>query len=245
MNKQKSYGSKLKNISDPNLAKSHGAGVIVELVQPAKDNKWGRFYFKHYSRYPLIFSDSRKYYNKTLKLLAECRRIPVDNTNNRHIPDKLREKLDIASLKFLVLNKIGLEYLTQEMLPIIHKIKNHKEEIFVLPNEEETTRPKLNAILTALKIKETAPNILVTLLDRRDVVEHPTQNRLYNALPTEWKNNHLSWVLSGEIDGALDHIVPFINLITAAFDKYIADNQIPGSLTGVQRGIRSLEQYKK
>ena len=58
-------------------------------------------------------------------------------------------------------------------------------------------------------------------------------------------NVHLSWVLSGEIVGSFDKIVKFVNPIYKSFEKYINNNQIPGTLTGLKRGLRSNGPIKK
>jgi hypothetical protein len=89
------------------------------------------------------------------------------------------------------------------------------------------------------------PTSLFDLFTRRDIVEHPTSERLYNATENGWKNNHLAWVLSGEIEGKNDEIVEFVNRITETFDQYLKDNPIPGKLEGVQRGVKSVDPFKK
>lgn len=239
-------GKKLKNISDPKLAHSHPAGVKVYFAQPAVDKRWGRFYFYHYPRNYHLFVAGQKAYKKTFKLLEGCRKLPVNpKTNDRTVPEKLRDLLEIASMTYFVLTKMGFEYLTTEYLLAVKQIKDHKHEPFIMPADDDELLEKIKALVSGLGITQPIPQAVMTVLERRDIIEHPTQNRLYNGSETGWKNNHLAWVLSGEIEGLPDQVVPFVNIVVKTAEKYKEDNPIPGILTGLTRGLKSGEPCKK
>jgi hypothetical protein len=104
---------------------------------------------------------------------------------------------------------------------------------------------RIRALVNKLGITDPIPSSLFLLFDRRDIVEYPTSERIYNSTPTGWKNNHLAWVLSGDIESALDEIIPFINKIFGTYVKYKDDSAAPGYLTGVKRGMKAKDPFKK
>ncbi len=245
MSKYRAVGSKLKNESDPSLAKEHKAGAVVELVQPAKDDRWGRYYFNHYQRYWNILNESRRHYNRALIYLKKCRQLPVDTkTQNRHVPEELRDKLEMHSMKYLVLLKMGYEYMTLEMLPSIDHIQEAKQGIAKTDWDKVDLLKRISSLKSKLSISKDVPDCLFPLFDRRDIVEHPNQERLYNATANGWKNNHLAWVLSGDMEGTMEKIVDFTSEIIKVFDEYVKNNPIPGTLEGVVRGLKASESYK-
>jgi len=103
---------------------------------------------------------------------------------------------------------------------------------------------KLKSMSNALNIQKPIPIELTRVLERRDIVEHPKNENLYDCSEQGWKNVNLSWVLSGEFDGIADPIVEFVNEFIQSIEKYIKDNPIPGSLTGIKRGIKAGESFK-
>lgn len=237
---------KLKNVSDPKLARFHNKGSSFELVQSSLDKKWGRYYFNHYNRYLLYFERAGLEYNETMKTLSVCRKIKVDTkTSIRHIEDKMRDDLELHSALFLILIKLGFEYMTNEILPTVNRIMNRLDNTPIVEWEQLDINDRLNSLTKMLNSKTSVPLELYNLFDRRDIVEHPTQDRLYNMQDNNWKNNHLAWVLSGEIEDVFDSIVNFVNEQTILFEKYVIDNPMPGKLLGVQRGIKAGEQFKK
>ncbi len=245
MKKQTIKGSKLRNISDPALAKPHAKGANIALVQPSKDNVWGKYYFVQYHRHSMLLSKSANFYNDVLDLLNKARALPVGNDNTRLLDDQLRDDLEFASMQFLIFTKLAFEYMTTEMLTMINNIHIHKGGKVEVPWENFTIYERLSILLKNLSLKLPVPDCLQKILTNRDLVEHPSKERLYSPSEDEWKNVHLAWVLSGEIDGCLDKLVNFVNQILVAFDNYVKANQIPGQLTGVQRGLKSLDNFKK
>lgn len=75
MREKEVKGKALKNAYDKTLAKPHKKGAVVEVVQTAKDNKWGRYYLTKYFRYPYILNKSDDYLCETLSLLDKCRQL--------------------------------------------------------------------------------------------------------------------------------------------------------------------------
>ena len=116
---------KLKNVSDSSLAHKHEKGAIVELVQPALDSKWGRFYFLQYRRSMVFFESAESDYLKLMGLLESCRELQADSSGVRLVSMKLRDGLERASADYLMHVKLGFEYLCEEILPIMNRIFSH------------------------------------------------------------------------------------------------------------------------
>lgn len=246
MKQYKFVGSKLKNTSDPSQANPHSAGTVVEFVQPSKDNVYGRYYFTHYRRHFFMLEKALKYFEKIKELIDQCRNTTVGKDNVRHIDDKIKEELEVESTEYVVLTKIGLEYMTIEMLSFINSaICKKGGRIDMVQWETFTLLERIKSLLLALKLQLQIPTELTTLLSRRDLVEHPKWSHLYNCDLVEWKSVHLAWILSGDIYNYDESIVPFINAIIIAFEKFEKENQIPGELTGLTRGLKSMDQTKK
>ena len=244
--KLKHSGRKLKNLSDPTLARSHEKGAICYFVLNSVDPKWGRYLYYQYKRHGLILKQSIKYYKKTINLLNQCRQLQVEEkTGFRKIPDDLRNELEINSMQFLILIKLGLEYLVADYRLYIKQIKEHRGESYTEPLDTDDLGSRLKNLKEAIGIKNEIPTQIYTILDRRNIVEHPTTNRLWGDPETEWKTVNLSWVLCGEIEEILNPIVLFVNEFIEKIETYIKENPIPGSLTGLTRGLKAGEQYKK
>jgi hypothetical protein len=244
--RMKSIGRKLKNLSDPSLAHSHKEGANVLFMLTSVDPKWGRYLYCQYRRYGLILNQSLKYYKKSIKLLNECRQLKVqEKTGFRNIPDNLRDNLEINTMQFLILTKLGLEYLFTEYESAIKQIKKHRKENYDPPLDTEDLGSRLKKIKDAIEVKSEIPRQVYTILDRRDIVEHPTTQRLWEGSETGWKTVNLSWVLCGEIDGIISPIVIFVNEFVKKVEAYIKDNPIPGTLNGLTRGLKAGEQFKK
>ena len=244
--KIKPRGRKLKNISDPTLAHSHKKGTTGNFVLTSVDLRWGRYLYYLYQRHGLILKQSLKYYKKTIKLLNQCRQLKIEEKSGfRIIPDDLRNKLEINSMQFLVLLKLGLEYLVAEYQPAIRQIKKYRRESYTDPLDKDVLGDRLKTLKDAIGIKSEIPTQIYTILDRRDIVEHPTTGSLQDGSETGWKTVNLSWVLCGEIEEIINPIVHFVNEFIEKVEAYKKDNPIPSTLTGLTRGLKAGEQYKK
>lgn len=237
-------GTPLRNISDPQIAKPHKKGDVFSLCQFAKDNIWGQYAFCYFPKFPLYFEQVKYYYNETIKVLEECRKVEVHPENKqRFLSYELVSSLENFSSYFLIFNKLAFEYLCEEFLFIINNVEmNHKRE--KLEMGELETFEKLKKIKKFLKSRKSPPPILLTLFKRRDIIVHPTRERLYNSDKNEWSNINTCWVLSGKIEINFLEIEKFIEELYNAFERYQKENAKPGKLN-VERGIKSLDQYKK
>jgi len=242
----KPKGRKLKNLSDPSLAKPHKKGSKLYFTLNSLDPIWGRYLYHLYHRHGLILRQCLRSYKRTIVLLNQCRSLKVDkNTGFRMIPDYLRNKLEIESMMLLILLKLGLEYLVVEYQPIIRSIKEYLGEEYPEPSDKEDLNNKLKILKDTIGIKAEIPIQIYTILERRHIVEHPTTERLQEGSDTGWKAVNLSWVLSGEVEGIVDPIVHFVNEFIKTIEAYIKANPVPGALTGLTRGAKAGEQYKK
>ena len=108
------------------------------------DPKWGRYMYYQYHRYGLFFNKALKYFEKTIKLLNQCRQLSIDEKRNlRIVPDDLRNKLEINSAQFLIFTKLGLEYLIAEYQLAIIQIKDHRGESYTPPLDTDNLQDKL------------------------------------------------------------------------------------------------------
>lgn len=239
-------GRKLKNLSDPTLIHPHESGAVVNFMLTSVDPKWGRYLYGQYRRYGLVLNQSLKFYKKTIKTLNECRSLEIEEkTNFRDVPDKLRDCLEINSIQFLILTKLGLEYLFVEYQLAIKQIKEFRKEEYTPPLDSDDLGTRLKSLKDAIGLEIPIPEDIYTILDRRDIVEHPTIDRLWNGSGTGWKTVNLSWALCGEIEGTAEKVVFFVNEFVKKIEDYIKNNPIPGTLTGLTRGLKAGEQYKK
>lgn len=239
-------GRKLKNVSDPTLAHSHPQGAKVNFALTSVDPKWGRYLYLQYRRNGFILREGARYYKLALKSLNKCRELPVEEKSGfRKVPDKLKRKLEIQVIQFLVLTKLGLEYLITEYELSIKQIKAKRNEDFLMPVNEEELAKRLETLAKAVGVIAKFPTEIHTIVNRRHIVEHPTTDRLWNGTDTGWKTVNLSWALSGELEGILDPLITYVNEFVEKVEKYIADNPIPGELKISHRGLKAGEQYKK
>lgn len=239
-------GRKLKNISDPTKAHSHAKGAVVHFMQTAVDAKWGRYLFNQYRRYGLILRKGVKHYDYALKTLKECRQLPVDEKSGfRTLPLNLRDRLEINTMQFLMLTKLGLEYLVTEYEFAVKQIKAHRKEEFSMPTHTNDFNQRLKALAEGIGITSKLPSQIYTIFDRRHIVVHPTNERLWDGSDTGWKTVNLSWALSGEMEGILEPIFKYVNKFVEKIEKYIEDNPIPGEIKISHRGLTAGEHYKK
>ena len=239
-------GRKLKNLSDPTLTHNHEKGAVVNFALTAVDPKWGRYLYLQYRRYGHILRKGARYYKLALKSLDKCRKLPVkDKSGFRNVPDELKIQFEIQTMQFLVLTKLGLEYLVTEYELAVKQIKSKRNEAFSMPKNEEDLAKRLKILAKAVGVSMELPQEVHTIINRRHIVEHPTTDRLWNGTDTGWKVVNLSWALSGEFEGMLDTIVLYVSEFVQKAEKYIADNPIPGELKISHRGLKAGEQYKK
>lgn len=237
-------GKALKNTYDSSLAKSHKKGTPVQVVQPAKDNKWGRYYFTRYFRFPAILNKADTHYETTISLLNKCRREPLGKDQVRFVPEKLKEELEIASMEFLMLFNLGFVYLAAELLDSIYAVKSNLEDRKKIEWEKLKLIPQINLLKKELDYKTDIPECLALLFSRRDIVEHPDPSRIYNSDKRSWKNVHLAWILSGEIETINGNIQTFTDGLIEAYEIFREAHKHSGTLN-IKRGLRSDDPYTK
>lgn len=149
----------------------------LPLFSLLKTTAGGRFHFTHYSRAYALLDIAGEHYARSIIYFQECRKVPFDGKLGlRQIPDKLRDKLDLHSMQYLMLLKTGLEYLTHEMLPTIDNIQ---EIIHGTPKtnwDVVDLNLRIRALVNKLGITDPIPSSLFLLFDRRDIVEHQCLN---------------------------------------------------------------------
>lgn len=240
-------GKRMKNDYDPKLAKPQSKGSSVSLVQSAIDNVWGRYYFPHYFRCGILFEEVETNYKDTMDLLNKCRQLEVRDDNSRLLPEELRNQLEIASTKFTVLLKIAFEYLTIELLGSINNIvSNENKNPITVPWQNLSLEDRIHSLKRALGYNAALPSVLNTLFQRRDIIEHPSSQRIYNNGPHTWKTVHLSWVLSGEIEGMWSDINSFVEGIGKNYEHFTESHKGKGNIKlNVKRGLKSNDPFKR
>lgn len=238
-------GRKLKNVSDPKQAHAHKAGTKIYFMQTAVDNRWGRYLFNQYYRYPLIFKKGLLHYKYALKALKKCRKLPIDKGNFRTLPLNLRDQLEINTMLFLMLTKLGFQYLVTEYEAPLKQIKKYRKEVFEIPPDTDDLTNRLRALAKGVGVTRGIPSKLHIICDRRDIVEHPTVDRLRNGTDIGWKTVNLSWSLSGEIENIMNEVINYVNEFVKKAEEYIKNNPVPGELKVSHRGLVAGEPYKK
>jgi hypothetical protein len=93
----------------------------------------------------------------------------------------------LQTIQFLTLTKLGLEYLVTEYELAIEQIKEKQNVVFDMPTDEEDLAKRLEALAKAVGVSMEFPQEIHTIINRRHIVEHPTNDRLWNGTDTGWK----------------------------------------------------------
>lgn len=235
---------KIKFTSDPDLARPHKKGAVVEAVQPSLHNVFGTIHILWYRYWLFHAKKADDSFQKLKKLEAKLLKIPVNTANIRLLSDKkLIDKIYFTGFDLVVNVVLTVEYLSEEIFRI-SKAKPRKGNY-----DKFTTSEKLKWIgEDVLGIKDITDRVaydkFIEMESLRHAVMHPKQETVYNAKEGEWDKVPLAWFVSGKWKEAYTKWEELLEELIANWEKIRQKYKKPGTLTGVKRGIRSEEPVK-
>lgn len=241
-------GRKAKIKSDPNLAKPHAAGAKIELVQPAIHDL-GLIYIGHPYYWSLHARYANAGYRRLKKYIDNILQKQPDNSNVRSVHDfELISKIYEATCDEVIHTYLSYEYFTLFVLTVVYLNPSSSEEdkkrFAEIENKE--LKDKLRHILTDI-IKE--PNLINSsgysmlfqeLEQIRHAINHPKNENIYNCGNNTWDKVPLAWGVSGKSLKFFEESAKLFNNIYKSWQRVEPNYSRPGTLTGVQRGIKSL-----
>ena len=241
-------GRKVKTQSDPNLAKPHAAGAVVELVQPAIHDL-GLIYFGHPYYWGLHARFANAGYLRLKRYIDIILQKQPDKANARSIHDfKLIGKAYKATCDLVMHTYLSYEYFTLFILTTVYLNSHSTEEDKKKFNELEPKelKEKLRHVLVEVIKKPHLVNSLgysmlfQELEQTRHAINHPKNENIYNCGQNTWDKVPLAWGISGKCLKFFEESVKLFNEIYKEWLKIEPNYSKPGTLTGVQRGIKSL-----
>lgn len=238
-------GKKLKNIADPKLAKVHNKGAKVAPVLSALDKRWGRYYFTHSYKWPILLGKTEKAYVNILESLKKARDLEVGTENrSRFLTDDLRDVIFLNSEEYLTSFYLTLSYFASELLWILNNSHQHRN-IPLEVNDNDILVERLKQVIRIISSSVAIPEELHQILEQRDVFTHPTFQRIFPVNPdVNWKENPIAWVLSGDLEDTYTKLEDFIKAVYTDFEKYIKEHPTGPVTFKVERGVKVLESYK-
>lgn len=239
-------GKKIKFTSDPKLAKSHDAGTVVELTQPLLHNQFGVIHFITPQFYPYHFNRAEKSFRELEEFQDKVLKLPVNRDNSRMISDlEFIGEIYNAGFDMIVHLHVGFEHFLLDILKNAIKDKQGIKQF-----------NKAN-VITKLRY------ILKNVIDRKDLINssgysdfaeieiirhalnHPTTRRIYNGNLNQWDEVPLAWIISGKYKKAYKGARGLFDELHTVWESEKKKYEIPGRLTNVKRGIKSLHPVKK
>lgn len=243
-------GKKVKIESDPKLAKPHAQGAVVELVQPAI-HELGMIYIGHPYYWVMHARYANNGYRRLKKYIDKILQKQPDKTNVRSVHDfSLINKAYKATCDLVIHSYLSYEYFSLFVLTSVY--------LNVSSSDEDK---KIFAQLEPLELKEKFRHILTDVIKRpelvnstgysmlfqeleqtRHAINHPKNENIYNCGKNSWDKVPLAWGLSGKSLKFFEESAKLFNQTYKAWKAIEQNYSKPGTLTGVQRGIKSLHQ---
>jgi hypothetical protein len=79
----------------------------------------------------------------------------------------------------------------------------------------------------------------------RDAVNHPKEENIYGTDDGSWQHVPLAWFASGRSIDTSEQLWHFLDQVATRWEQKKKEYDQPTTLTGLKRGIRSLEPAKK
>lgn len=239
-------GRKIRDISDPKLAKSHKKGAKVAWMQPCLHDQFGKIMYQWPNFWVLNFREAQRAYKRLRLYESEVLNIEISRSDDRHIYDiKLIEKMYKSGFDLVANTYICFEHLTLVIIRGVYR-DNVKIRSELLDKE---LKDKLAHILKNVFLKpelmkhEGYIKLFSEFEVKRHAFNHPIELNVYNSTQ-EWDNVPLAWIMAGKYHKGFLSIKRLLFEISKLWDKYQKDNAKPTTLN-IVRGIKSAHQFKK
>ncbi len=231
---------KIRTKADPTLAESHAAGAKVTLVQPALHETYGTLLVPR----PVYWLQHAK--------AALARQESLRQLDQRVLETELgaSDSRILAGDLAIALYVTGTEAVLHIVLAVQQLVTELELGLKITRPPLENLNTRLGTVLRAIEYMglgvDPRYGRFGELQEVRDAVEHPEKETVYNSTGGEWDRVPLAWIASGKALSAIEASLALIADIAKAWDAFqSAHASGPGTLTGVTRGIRSLESAKK
>lgn len=238
-------GKKLKLVSDPNLAKPHEAGPVMELTQPVLHLQFGAIHYLSPKMYSYHIQEAEVAFEKLESFQGKILELPVGTDNARMITDyDFLGEVYRYGFNVVVHTYLAFDHFFLDILMTVYSDPGRRR----LWNNAEMLR-RANHVIKKVFEKEDILRTkgyagLVEIEQRRHAFNHPTSRRVYNGNLGDWDEVPLAWVISGKYK---DTYLGARKLFEELYDIWSTEKMKydrPGTLT-VQRGIKSLHSVKK
>lgn len=239
-------GKVIKDISDPDLARSHKKGAKVAWMQPCLHEQFGKIMYMWPHFWVYNFRAAERAYNRLRVYEKEILNTEISNSNDRHIYDsKLIEKMYNSGFDLVANTYLSFEHLTLEIVRGIYR--NDEETRLSLQNKE--LKEKVNHILKKIflspeLIKHEGHTRLFSEFEvKRHAYNHPLETNVYNV-SQDWDMVPLAWIMAHKYHKGFKSISDFLKIVAEKWEKYQKVNDKPTTIN-IIRGIKSGHQFKK
>jgi hypothetical protein len=189
-----SVGLKHRSAPDLQLAKDHETGKPIRLIQHAEHSRFGTITYEARRLWLLHYEVARSGYMQLRRLHEQVLRLPVASSGDRVVASS--DSLDLTYLVYVA----GTQMVINTVLTMQHFCQEIEAAFATKLNGSEIgDRTREALALAALDIDTAAHqgySALREIIERRDAVEHPKRQNVFNPHLTEWDRVPLSWFLT-------------------------------------------------
>ncbi|MFI7431885.1 hypothetical protein ACIBPB_33475 [Micromonospora sp. NPDC049836] len=235
-------GIKRESTSDETLAQAHKAGTPVRILQHAEHARFGTITYEVRRLWKLHYMMARSGYLELQRRHERVLRLPILPSNDRMMaaedePD-LTLLVYVAGTQMVINTVLTMQHLCQEMEASLG-VRLERSTL------GERTREALG--LAKLGVSTAGPgySALREILERRDAVEHPKRNNVFNSHPNDWDRVPLNWFLTERAPRAFELWDQWFGQIIADWKRHPSQQPQLLNVTLQQRGVKSTRQAKK
>ncbi|GAA5128846.1 hypothetical protein [Haloechinothrix salitolerans] len=235
-------GIKHESQSDPSLGKEIPAGTPVRIIQHAEHAQFGTISYEIRRLWYLHFLMARSGYSELAKLHKKVLDRPVESSNARSL-----EGADEPDLVFLVYGA-GTQMLLNTVLTMQHFCQEIESRLqFKISGNTLSERIREafdSAEITSVSAAGEGYDALQEIIYRRDAVEHPKLNNVFNSHPNNWDQVPLNWLLTERSLRSFERWFRWFKNAADEWGGHRVNDPMVVTLT-VSRGMKSTRQAKK
>jgi hypothetical protein len=234
-------GRKHESVSDPALAKPHAAGTPIQVIQLAEHAQFGtiahevrRLWQLHYAMARSGYIELRQHHDRILHL-------PVEQHGGRTLGASDQPDLTLmvyaAGTQMVINTVLTMQHLCQEI-----------EASLTTQLAGSTLAERIKEViqLAGLSASTTGPgySALQEILERRDAIEHPKRQNVFNSHPNNWDRVPLNWFMTERPIKAFETWSEWFGQIIDEWKQHPVNQPRTLTLT-VERGKKTTRQAKK
>lgn len=224
--------------SDSSLARSHDDGAKVAVVQIAEHDILGTIAYRRPRHWVFHQKAALEACSDLRRLHGQVELLPLGENNMRSVDDmEFIEEMYDATTRMIVSSVLTVQHFCEEV-----------EHIAKVPRSDSTIQNRLKIALAGASIprdvESAGYSALGEILERRDALEHPRAETVYDGHDDLWHRVPLAWGFSDRSVKAFDAFDAWFDGVARAWEERRAELERPGMLE-VTRGIRSDRPSKK